>query len=84
MAAAPLAQACIEPLDANGADIVDRDEELIGFSARVRTNHVRQPRVRGKLRWFTIGQRVRIKPQEATVALRGTATVSRIASRLRP
>ena len=84
MAAGPLAQACIEPLGANGAGIVDRDAELTGFSVRVRNNHVRQPRVCGKLRWFTIGQRLRIEPQEATVALRGTATVSRIASRLRP
>lgn len=55
MAAARLAQARIEPLEANGTDAVDRDGELTGFGVRVRMNHVLQTRVRGKLRWFTIG-----------------------------
>ena len=84
MAAPPLAQACIEPLDANGADIVGQDEEPNGFSVHVRKNDVRQTRVRGKLRWFTTSQCLRITPDDATVASRGTATVSRMASRLRP
>lgn len=86
MAATRLAQARIEDLKADGADTVCRDGELTGFGVRVRKsgrkNHVLQTRVRGKLRWFTIGQRGRITPDEATVASRGTATVSRTASRL--
>ena len=66
MAATRLAQACIGPLKANGADIVCWDGDLTGFGVRVRKsgrkNNVLQTRVRGKLRRFTIGQRGRITP----------------------
>ena len=75
MAATRLAQGRNEPHKANGADTADRDGELTGFGVRVRKNHVFQTRARGKLRWFTFGQRGRVTPDETTV-------VSRIASGL--
>lgn len=84
MAATRLAQARIEALKGNGADIACWDGELTGFGVRVRKNYVLQPCVRGKMRRFTVGQRGRVTPDEATVASRGTATVSRTASRLWP
>ena len=62
----------VEALKANGADTVYWDGELTGLGVRVRKsgrkNYVLQTRVRGKLRWFTIGQHGPITPDEARVA----------------
>ena len=67
-----LTRRAVEALKANGADTVYWDGELTGFGIRVRKsgrkNYVLQTRVRGKLRWFTIGQHGRITPDEARVA----------------
>ena len=67
-----LTRRAVEALKANGADTVYWDGELTGFGVRVRKsgrrNYVLQTRVRGKLRWFTIGQHGRITPDEARVA----------------
>ena len=67
-----LTRRAVEALKANGADTVYWDGELTGFGVRVRKsgrkNYVLQTRVRGKLRWFTIGQHGRITPDEARIA----------------
>ena len=67
-----LTRRAVEALKANGADTVYWDGELTGFGVRVRKsgrkNYVLQTRVRGKLRWFTIGQHGRIAPDEARIA----------------
>ena len=67
-----LTKRAVEALKANGADTVYWDGELTGFGIRVRKsgrkNYVLQTRVRGKLRWFTIGQHGPITPDEARVA----------------
>ena len=67
-----LTRRAVEALKANGADTVYWDGELTGFGVRVRKsgrkNYVLQTRVRGKLRWFTIGQHGPITPDEARVA----------------
>ena len=67
-----LTRRAVEALKANGADTVYWDGELTGFGVRVRKsgrkNYVLQTRVRGKLRWYTIGQLGRITPDEARVA----------------
>lgn len=67
-----LTRRAVEALKANGADTVYWDGELTGFGVRVRKsgrkNYVLQTRVRGKLRWYTIGQHGRITPDEARVA----------------
>ena len=67
-----LSRRAVEALKANGADTVYWDGELTGFGVRVRKsgrkNYVLQTRVRGKLRWFTIGQHGRITPDEARAA----------------
>ena len=67
-----LTRRAVEALKANGADTVYWDGELTGFGIRVRKsgrkNYVLQTRVRGKLRWYTIGQHGRITPDEARVA----------------
>ncbi|MDE0371869.1 MAG: Arm DNA-binding domain-containing protein, partial [Rhodospirillales bacterium] len=51
---------------ADGTDTVYWDGELTGFGIRVRKSgrkyYVLQTRVRGKLRWFTIGQHGPITP----------------------
>ena len=67
-----LTKRAVEALKADGADTVYWDGELTGFGVRVRKsgrkNYVLQTRVRGKLRWFTIGQHGRITAVEARVA----------------
>ena len=67
-----LTKRTVEALKASGADTVYWDGELTGFGVRVRKsgrkNYVLQTRVRGKLRWFTIGQHGPITPDEARVA----------------
>ena len=67
-----LTRRAVEALKANGADTVHWDGELTGFGIRVRKsgrkNYVLQTRVRGKLRWFTIGQHGPITPDEARIA----------------
>ena len=67
-----LTKRAVEALKANGADTVYWDGELTGFGVRVRKsgrkNYVLQTRVRGKLRWFTIGQHGRITAVEARAA----------------
>ena len=67
-----LTRRAVEALKANGADTVYWDGEFTGFGVRVRKsgrkNYVLQTRVRGKQRWFTIGQHGRITPDEARVA----------------
>ena len=67
-----LTRRAVEALKANGADTVYWDGELTGFGVRVRKsgrkNYVLQTRVRGKLRWFTIGQHGPITPDEARIA----------------
>ena len=67
-----LTKRVVEALKADGADTVYWDGELTGFGVRVRKsgrkNYVLQTRVRGKLRWFTIGQHGRITAVEARVA----------------
>ena len=67
-----LTKRAVEALKANGADTVYWDGELTGFGIRVRKsgrkNYVLQNRVRGKLRWFTIGQHGRVTPDEARAA----------------
>ena len=67
-----LTKRAVEALKANGADTVYWDGELTGFGIRVRKSgrksYVLQTGVRGKLRWFTIGQHGRITPDEARVA----------------
>ena len=64
-----LTRRSVDALKANGADTVYWDGELTGFGVRVRKsgrkNYVLQTRVRGKLRWFTIGQHGRITADEA-------------------
>ena len=64
-----LTRRAVEALKASGADTVYWDGELTGFGIRVRKsgrkNYVLQTRVRGKLRWYTIGQHGRITPDEA-------------------
>ena len=67
-----LTKRAVEALKANGADTVYWDGELTGFGIRVRKsgrkNYVLQTRVRGKLRWFSIGQHGRITPDKARAA----------------
>ena len=67
-----LTKRTVEALKATGADAVYWDGELTGFGVRVRKsgrkNYVLQTRVRGKLRWFTIGQHGRITAVEARAA----------------
>ncbi|MYI48103.1 MAG: DUF4102 domain-containing protein [Rhodospirillaceae bacterium] len=67
-----LTKRTVEALKASGADAVYWDGELTGFGVRVRKsgrkNYVLQTRVRGKLRWFTIGQHGRITAVEARAA----------------
>ena len=67
-----LTKRAVEALKANGTDTVYWDDELTGFGVRVRKsgrkNHVLQTRVRGKMRWFTIGQHGRITAHEARTA----------------
>ena len=67
-----LTRRAVEALKANGADTVYWDGEITGFGVRVRKsgrkNYVLQTRVRGKLRWFTIGQHGRITPDQARAA----------------
>ncbi len=66
-----LTKRTVKALKANGADTVHWGE-LTGFAVRVRKpgrkNYVLQTRVRGKLRWFTIGQHGRITVDEARAA----------------
>ena len=70
-----LTRRAVEALKANGADTVYWDGELTGFGVRVRKsgrkNYVLQTRVRGKLRWFTIGQHGRITADEARAGSAG-------------
>ena len=67
-----LTKRAVEAIKTNGADTVYWDGELTGFGIRVRKsgrkNYILQTRVRGKLRWFTIGQHGRITPDEARTA----------------
>ena len=67
-----LTRRAVEAIKANGADTIYWDGELTGFGLRVRKsgrkNYVLQTRVRGKLRWFTIGQHGRITADEARAA----------------
>ena len=67
-----LTRRAVEALKPNGADTVYWDGELTGFGVRVRKsgrkNYVLQTRVRGKLRWFTLGQHGRITADQARVA----------------
>ncbi len=67
-----LTRRAVEALKPNGADTVYWDGELTGFGVRVRKsgrkNYVLQIRVRGKLRWFTLGQHGRITADEARAA----------------
>ncbi len=67
-----LTRRAVEAVKANGADTIYWDGELTGFGLRVRKsgrkNYVLQTRVRGKLRWFTIGQHGRITADEARAA----------------
>ena len=62
----------VEAIKPNGADTIYWDGELTGFALRIRKsgrkNYVLQTRVRGKLRWFTIGQHGRITADEARAA----------------
>ena len=64
-----LTRRAVEAIKPNGADTLYWDGELTGFGLRVRKsgrkNYVLQTRVRGKLRWFTIGQHGRITADEA-------------------
>ena len=54
-----LTNRAVERIGPNGGDAVYWDGELTGFGVRVRAsgrkNYIVQTRVRGKLRWFTIG-----------------------------
>ncbi len=67
-----LTKRAVETLRANGADTVHWDGELTGFGIRGhksgRKNHVLQTRVRGRLRWFAIGQHGRVTLDEARAA----------------
>ena len=67
-----LTKRTVEALKASGADAVYWDGELTGFGVRVRKsgrkNYVLQTRIRGKLRWFTIGRHGRITAVEARAA----------------
>ena len=67
-----LTRRAVEAIKANGADTIYWDGELTGFGLRVRKsgrkNYVLQTRVRGKLRWFTLGQHGRITADEARAA----------------
>ena len=67
-----LTRRAVEAIKANGTDTIYWDGELTGFGLRVRKsgrkNYVLQTRVRGKLRWFTIGQHGRITADEARAA----------------
>ncbi len=67
-----LTKRTVEALKASGADTVYWDGKLTGFGVRVRKsgrkNYVLQTRVRGKLRWFTIGQHGPITAVEARAA----------------
>ncbi len=64
-----LTRRSVEAIKPNGADTIYWDGELTGFALRIRKsgrkNYVLQTRVRGKLRWFTIGQHGRITADEA-------------------
>ena len=67
-----LTRRAVEAIKANGADTIYWDGELTGFALRIRKsgrkNYVLQTRVRGKLRWFTLGQHGRITADEARAA----------------
>ncbi len=67
-----LTKRAVEAIKPNGADTLYWDGELTGFGLRVRKsgrkNYVLQTRVRGKLRWFTLGQHGRITADEARAA----------------
>ena len=67
-----LTRRAVEAIKPNGADTIYWDGELTGFALRIRKsgrkNYVLQTRVRGKLRWFTIGQHGRITADEARAA----------------
>ena len=64
-----LTRRAVEAIKPNGADTIYWDGELTGFALRIRKsgrkNYVLQTRVRGKLRWFTLGQHGRITADEA-------------------
>ena len=67
-----LTRRAVEAIKPNGADTIYWDGELTGFALRIRKsgrkNYVLQTRVRGKLRWFTLGQHGRITADEARAA----------------
>ncbi len=64
-----LTNRAVERIRPNGADAVYWDGELTGFGIRVRAsgrkNYIVQTRVRGKLRWFTIGPHGPLTAEEA-------------------
>ena len=61
----------VEGIRGNGADAVYWDGELTGFGLRIRAsgrkNYIVQTRVRGRLRWFTIGAHGPLSAAEARV-----------------
>lgn len=67
-----LTRRAVEAIKPNGADTIYWDGDLTGFALRIRKsgrkNYVLQTRVRGKLRWFTLGQHGRITADEARAA----------------
>ena len=64
-----LTNRAVERIGPNGGDTVYWDGELTGFGVRVRAsgrkNYIVQTRVRGKLRWFTIGPHGPLNADEA-------------------
>jgi len=64
-----LTNRAVEGLRADGGDTVWWDGELTGFGVRVRAsgrrNYVVQTRIRGRLRWFTIGPHGPLSADEA-------------------
>ena len=64
-----LTKRSVEAIEATGSDAVYWDGGLTGFGVRVRASgrktYVLQTRVRGKLRWFTIGRHGPVTPDQA-------------------
>ena len=64
-----LTKRSVDAIRANGSDAVYWDGELTGFGLRVRASgrkkYVVQTRIRGRLRWFTIGPHGPVSVDEA-------------------
>ena len=64
-----LTKRSVDAIRANGGDAVYWDGELTGFGLRVRAsgrkNYIVQTRIRGRLRWFTIGPHGPVSADEA-------------------